>query len=325
MRRREALVVAAHAERARQLGVLDITPALEPLVPVIGQLERVVALLGEKPRTRSHECGDRRRKREGTDAGILLPAVLRAHRAAAGEEAHGGAHHLPSARKLRLAQLGELGREQHRQRHLIELDAVPVGLAAREVVLRPVSSGPLRGNEMRENLPGVEPLVGGEQREGREAGVARPYEVIPAERFGAVTPRHRQARDDRTRVGAILVDLQHRRRELRRIAQRLIGTRQAQSRSPPMPGLDEGAAQRIEVCGEGRSGACVGTGGAVGEPQREHAMVPARLAADRDRTVARRLKLIGERAVAVQVLAAVRGSHEPAAQMLERNACGETD
>lgn len=93
------------------------------------------------------------------------------------------------------------------------------------------------------------------------------------------------------RIGAILVDLQHCGRQLRRIAQRLIGTRQAQGRAPSMPGIEERAVHRIEVSGECRSGARMGAGRAVREAQREDAVVPARLSGDGDRAVACRLEL----------------------------------
>ena len=93
----DAHVVTGHAELLGQGAALDVAPGLEPLVPVIRQFIGAQALDFIEPGGRGNQRRDGDRKREGADAGILLPAVLVAVGTRAHHEAHGRAHHLRGA------------------------------------------------------------------------------------------------------------------------------------------------------------------------------------------------------------------------------------
>ena len=156
-------------------------------------------------------------------------------------------NHLRSAGQLRLAELAQLRREQHGERSFVELCPGPEWFPAREVVLGPAPVLRLRRHQMAKDAACICNLVRCEQRKGRERGVAGPHEMVAAERVRAITPRHAEAGDDGARIGTILVNLQHCRREQSRIAQGIVGSRQVQLRTPRLPGLQEFPAQRVET------------------------------------------------------------------------------
>ena len=232
LRAADAHVITPHADVARQLGIAHVAPELEPLVPVVGQAQRVLALTILQPGRGCDQRADRDRERERTDARVLLPAILRTGRPGARDESDRGAHHVPRARQLGLAELAQLCRQQHRKRRLIQLHADPERLAARKVVLRPAAIAALRRGQVRQDVARIDQLMRRQQRERRERRIARPHQVVAAQVVGAVAPGHAQAGHDRARIGAILVDLEHRRRQQPGITERIVGPRQCRSREP---------------------------------------------------------------------------------------------
>ena len=108
---------------------------------------------------------------------------------------------------------------------------------------------------MGEDAPGVVELVDRDQREGGHRPVARPHQMIAAERVAGVAPRRAHAGDHRTRIGAVLVHLEHRRRHLRLLVEAGIGgRRQREAAAPALPAIDEIAADGGVAFGERRTG-----------------------------------------------------------------------
>ena len=281
----QAHVVTLDADAVRQLRVAHIAPELQPLVPVIGQTERVLALVVRKPRHGRDQRADRRRQRERAHARILLPAILRARGAGTRDEADRRAHHVPGPRQLGLAYLAQLRRQQHRKRGLIELHPDPERLAAGKIVLWPAAIAALRCRQMRQHMTRVDHLMRGQQGKCGERRIARPHQVIAAQIVGAIAPRHAQAGDHRSRICAILVNLQHRGRQQPRIAEDIVRTRQLQLRTPVVPVLQKFGAQRSERRRQRSARPGKGTISAAGETKREDAGIVRELSGERHAAV----------------------------------------
>ncbi len=103
--------------------------------------------------------------------------------------------------------------QQHRKRRLVELDALPERIAAEPLVLEPVAVLLLGGDEIAQHVARAVVGFHGDEGAGGLDQVARPDEMIAAAAFAGVAPRHRQARHRCAAIGAVLVHLQHRRRQ----------------------------------------------------------------------------------------------------------------
>ena len=94
-------------------------------------------LAGRQPRRGGDECADRNGERERADPGVFFPAILLAGRSGSRDEPDGGSDHPRGAGQLCLAQLAQLGGQQHREGRFVQLRSGPERLAGGKVVLRP--------------------------------------------------------------------------------------------------------------------------------------------------------------------------------------------
>jgi hypothetical protein len=93
--RRNAQVIAGDAEPFRQRGLLNPGPALDPRIPGVGDHQCGAAIgFGEELRT-FHQGRDHDGQREGIDAGILFPSILRGGRSVRHDEAESAPRHAP--------------------------------------------------------------------------------------------------------------------------------------------------------------------------------------------------------------------------------------
>src|SRR5580658_6000015 len=76
IRRSDAHVVARHPDLAGKRGPFDVAPALEPLVPILGEREHVGPLCGLEPWGSGDEGGNRHGQGESAHSGVLFPAIL---------------------------------------------------------------------------------------------------------------------------------------------------------------------------------------------------------------------------------------------------------
>ena len=81
----DAHVVAVDAVLGASGAVLVIGPVLDPLVPVVGERQAVVAFLRPRNGAAAIRRHDLDAQREGADAGVFFPSVLRADRTVVGE------------------------------------------------------------------------------------------------------------------------------------------------------------------------------------------------------------------------------------------------
>ena len=159
-------------------------------------------------------------------------------------------------------------------------------------------------------------LVRCQQRKGRERGIARPHQVVAAERIRAVTPGHAEAGDDGAGIGTILVNLQHRRREQSRIARGVVRAA-ATAAARPSPARPAGT-PRAECRRPSASAVRTSVRAPRADSAKPSASTPLRslgLAAQGHGAVAGARVAVGQRAVVIQILPAVRGADIAAAQM----------
>ena len=224
---------------------------------------------------------------------------------------------MPGTRQLCLADVTQLCRQQDRKRCLIELHPDPERLAAREIILRPAAVAALGRSQMGQDMSRIDQLMRRQQRKRRQRGIARPHQVIAAQRIAAVAPRHAQACHHRARIGAILMNLQHRCRLQPGVAKDVIGPRQSQARTPVIPVLQKLLAQRIERRRQRGARGREGTGGAAGEAERQHATGCRCFRGQCDGAILRAGDGIGEMAVSIQILPAVGRADVAAADLDE--------
>src|SRR6185437_10857956 len=119
--------------------------------------------------------------REGRDASILFPPVLRAEGPVAREIGSSKADHIRDAREtIERAVFRELGREQYGESDFIELHARPERPTVGKAILAPSTVGLLGGDGVAKNPPCICRVADGEQAEGCFDCVSHPDEVVAA-------------------------------------------------------------------------------------------------------------------------------------------------
>ena len=97
----------------------------------------------------------------------------------------------------------ERGGEQHRQRGLVELHALPVRRAAEPLVLVPVAVLVLRRDQVAQRVARLRLGAERQQRAGAFDEIARPDQVIAAALVAGMAPGHAEARDHRAGIGLV--------------------------------------------------------------------------------------------------------------------------
>ena len=217
--RRDAHVIAGHADLAREPRVGDIDPVLDLLVPgirgVAQEVRDAVDVAGLREIGGGQQRGDLHGQRERRVAGILLPAVLAGPRTVADDEARRARDHRPERRQHRPGDRalapGHV-QQQHRERAFVELDAVPVGRAVQPAVLRPAAVVLLHRTQVAHHAQHLVVCAAGEEGARGLRQVARPDQMVAAQVVVALAaaPGDRQAGDQAARERRAFVAAQHR-------------------------------------------------------------------------------------------------------------------
>ena len=276
-------VVAVDAVLCRERSALVVGPVLDPLVPVVRQRQAIVALRRRQERGGGDQRHDLDAQRERADAGVLFPAVLRADRTVLHEIAHGAANHgLDAAHARERVLLHELAGKNDGESHLVELDAGPERTAVGEAVLVPPPVIGLGGHEIGQHPSRILDLAHGHQREPRFDAIARPHQVVAARAVARLSPRHAQAGDDRARIGPVLVHFQDDRRDIGLALDFGWALGDDQLLPPILPAIDEALPDRAVAFAQARPRQGARAFRAVGEAQRQRALVRRELAEQGD-------------------------------------------
>ncbi len=122
---------------------------------------------------------------------ILLPAILVRDGPHAGDEPERAANHAGRLDAIQRIALVQQRREQHRQRGLVELHALPIRRAVEPLILIPVAVLVLSGDEVAQHVARLGLAADAEQRHGALDEIARPDQVIPAAVVAANCPTAR--------------------------------------------------------------------------------------------------------------------------------------
>ena len=236
LRRGDAHIVAVDADRVGHRRAVDVAPLLDPLVPVVGEVERIVAGDVVEPRRGRHQRRDGDGDGEGADAGVLLPAILLAGRAVAGDR--GDRRAAPSrsrpavpVRRSRGAS-PRAGSERRSRRAGCRSRTAGRSGSSSATSGRPAAATAIRWASMRR---ASSTSLTASSAKAPITRVARPDQVVAAERIGVVAPRRAHARHHRAGEHPVLVHLENGRRHQRLVEKAgiLRGQRQASRPSAP--------------------------------------------------------------------------------------------
>ncbi len=183
-------------------------------VPVVGQLQRELAVVAVEKRGARHERGYRDGQRERIYTAVFFPTILVTHGTRSSDEPEREANHLFRPDTVERIVLVEQRREQHRESRLVELNSVPEGRAAEPLVLIPVTVRVLRRYQVAQHVTRLVPAADAEQRTRALDEIARPHEVITAALVARIAPRHAQARHHGAGIHFVLMTSQHHARGL---------------------------------------------------------------------------------------------------------------
>src|SRR5262249_29966349 len=93
--------------------------------------------------------------------------------------------------------------------NLVELNANPEWATMGKAVLVPASILVLNCDQVGQHGAGIIDLSRSQKGEARFDAIARPDQMIAANRISGVSPRYAQAGDDRTWIGAVLMHFQN--------------------------------------------------------------------------------------------------------------------